>query len=166
MGLSVGMIPVLSSTVAFLRLKTASLADCAVRQRLNRTSCRDPSTPTQPRPGPRSHTDTIDHRGRVAKLVGKLTAVAAGEQGPEQHAGGLGAGQQACVLMRRLNSSCRRSTAFVVRSDFPLLGRVAQEGEQPCSGFFQAADDRGAFQPPFARAKALCLTSTSLTVFA
>jgi hypothetical protein len=29
MGLSVGMIPVLSSTVAFLRLKTASLADCA-----------------------------------------------------------------------------------------------------------------------------------------
>src|SRR6266404_5483195 len=32
----------------------------------------------------------------------------------------------------------------------PLLGRVAQEGEEPRAGFFQAVDDAGAFQPPFA----------------
>src|SRR4030081_2277127 len=32
----------------------------------------------------------------------------------------------------------------------PLLGRVAQEGEEPRAGFFQAVDDVGAFQPPFA----------------
>ena len=52
--------------------------------------------------------------------------------------------------MRRLNSSQALDSIRGSRR-LPLLGRVAQEGE-PCSGFFQAADDRGATQPPmFAR---------------
>ncbi len=32
------------------------------------------------------------------------------------------------VLMRRLNSSCRRSMASVVRNDFHCSGDVSQEG--------------------------------------
>ncbi len=37
-----------------------------------------------------------------------------GEQRPEQHRRRIADGSTVCVLIRRLNSSCKRSTAFVV----------------------------------------------------
>src|SRR4051794_23448069 len=47
-------------------------------------------------------------------------------------------GSTVCVLIRRLNSSCSRSTAFVVRADFHWLGgrRVKVNGTVNliCSG--------------------------------
>ena len=53
--------------------------------------------------------------------------LAAGEQGPEQHAGGFaalpfGSAQGSRHLIRRLNSSCSRSMALVVRIDFHWSG--------------------------------------------
>ncbi len=52
------------------------------------------------------------------------------------------------VLMRRLNSSCRRSMALVVRNDFHCSGDVSQEGEQPFSRFLQAVHHASAPEPP------------------
>src|SRR6185312_8705126 len=59
-------------------------------------------------------------------------------------------GSTVCVLMRRLNSSCSRSMAFVVRADFHWLSGNRVKGEQTIPGFFQAVGDGAALQPPFA----------------
>ena len=59
-------------------------------------------------------------------------------------------GSTVCVLIRRLNSSCRRSIAFEVRIDFHWLRRKAREGEQLVARFLQAVGDGAAFEPPFA----------------
>jgi hypothetical protein len=78
--------------------------------------------------------DIIRSCGEVNELVGWLLGeglpavdlshrcLAGGEQRPEQHGGGFGAGQDGLSLMRRLNSSCRRSIAFEVRIDSHWLG--------------------------------------------
>ena len=56
-------------------------------------------------------------------------------------------GRTAWVLIRRLNSSFRRSIAFVVLVDFLAPGQ-AGEGEQPLPRFLEAVGDGGALQPP------------------
>ena len=47
-------------------------------------------------------------------------------------------GSTVWVLMRRLNSSCSRSIALVVRADFHWLEGSAGEGEQRLSGLLEA----------------------------
>ena len=66
--------------------------------------------------------------------------LACGEQGPEQHGRGSAEGSTVCVLMRRLNSSCSRSIAFVVRADFHWLGgsRVKANSASPASSRLSA----------------------------
>ena len=59
-------------------------------------------------------------------------------------------GSTVCVLIRRLNSSCKRSMALVVLIDFHWLSGKAREGEQSISRFFQAIGDGATFEPPFA----------------
>src|SRR3982074_3775232 len=51
-------------------------------------------------------------------------------------------GSTVWVLMRRLNSSCRRSIS--------LAGGEAREGEQTMAGFLQAVGNGAMLQPPFA----------------
>ena len=58
-------------------------------------------------------------------------------------------GRTVWVLIRRLNSSCKRSIAFVVRKRFPLAWREAREGEQAISRFLQGVGDGSAFERPF-----------------
>src|SRR3954454_5425042 len=75
-------------------------------------------------------------------------------------------GSTVWVLIRRLNSSCSRSTAFVVRADLHWLGgrrvkvnslspassrRQAGEGEQLVPGLLQAVGHSLALQPPLAQ---------------
>jgi hypothetical protein len=48
--------------------------------------------------------------------------LAASKQRPEQHGGCIGGGSTVCVLILRLNSSCSRSIAFVVRTLRHWLG--------------------------------------------
>src|SRR5437762_6263823 len=55
-------------------------------------------------------------------------------------------GSTVCVLIRRLNSSCNRSIALVVRR----ARRQAREGEQTIASFLQAVGDGTMLQPPFA----------------
>src|SRR6201995_88385 len=59
-------------------------------------------------------------------------------------------GSTVCVLIRRLNSSCSRSTALVVRADRHWLSgkRVKVNSRSPASSRLSAT--RAAFQPPFA----------------
>ena len=62
-------------------------------------------------------------------------------------------GRMVWVLMRRLNSSCRRSIAFVVLIDFHWLGgkRVKVNSLSPAPGLDPGAvGDGAAFPPPFA----------------
>ena len=51
-----------------------------------------------------------------------------------------GLGRTVCVLIRRLNSSCSRSTALVVRADFHWLGgrRVKVKSRSPASSRLSA----------------------------
>src|SRR3982751_6215745 len=58
-------------------------------------------------------------------------------------------GSTVCVLIRRLNSSCSRSIAFVVRAP-PLARRQSGEAEQALAGFLQAVRDGAVLDPPFA----------------
>jgi hypothetical protein len=57
-------------------------------------------------------------------------------------------GSTVCVLILRLISSCRRSTALVVRAS-PLARRYAGAGEEPLTGL-QAVGDGAMLEPPFA----------------
>jgi len=59
-------------------------------------------------------------------------------------------GSTVWVLIRRLNSSCRRSIAFVVLCASPLARRQAGEGEEAVAGFLQAVGDGAMTQPPLA----------------
>src|SRR3954453_7130578 len=52
-----------------------------------------------------------------------------GEQRPEQHRSSIGRRQHVWVLIRRLNSSCRRSIAFVVLALRHWLRGRGGEGE-------------------------------------
>lgn len=54
------------------------------------------------------------------------------------------------VLIRRLNSSCNRSIAFVVRALLPLARRQRGGCEQPVARFLQAVGDGARLEPPFA----------------
>ena len=58
-------------------------------------------------------------------------------------------GSTVWVLILRLNSSCSRSIAFVVR--WIAIGSAATgEGEEPVAGFLQAVGNRAVFEPPLA----------------
>ena len=57
----------------------------------------------------------------------RMTIWPRGEQRPEQHGGGFGAGQDGLRLDARLKSSCRRSIAFEVLIDFHWLGEENQK---------------------------------------
>ena len=59
-------------------------------------------------------------------------------------------GSTVWVLIRRLNSSCRRSIAFVVLRASPLARRQAGEGEEAVAGFLQAVGDGAVTEPPLA----------------
>ena len=59
-------------------------------------------------------------------------------------------GSTVCVLILRLNSSCSRSIAFVVRALFHWLAGSFVKG-QPVAGFLQTVGDGLAAQPPFAQ---------------
>jgi hypothetical protein len=115
--------------------------------------------------------------GEVKRLLGRSDVKAlpsvnfahgdltASEQGPEQHAVGLGAGQLHCVLMRRLNSSWSRSTALVVRIDRHWLWRKRRKvkSRSPASSKLSAT---ALHFSRHLRRKALRLRSTSLAVSA
>jgi hypothetical protein len=96
--------------------------------------------------------------------------LAAGEQGPEQHAGGLGAGQQALGLDPALELLVQPLDGVRRPDRFPLIGRIEQEGEQVGSRLLQAGGDGRALQPPFGslrpnvRTNAFRLASTAFTV--
>lgn len=56
-------------------------------------------------------------------------------------------GKTVCVLIRRLNSSCRRSIAFEVRIDFHwLFGKRVKVNSDDRSGIFLVRRD-GRFKP-------------------
>src|SRR4030081_1908406 len=59
-------------------------------------------------------------------------------------------GSTVWVLIRRLNSSCSRSIAFVVRTLRHWLGGRPSEGEQALARFLQAVGDGAVLEPPFA----------------
>src|SRR5215470_1688374 len=59
-------------------------------------------------------------------------------------------GSTVWVLIRRLNSSCSRSIAFVVRVAAPLTWQQAREREKAIAGFLQAVRNRAMAQPPLA----------------
>jgi hypothetical protein len=98
--------------------------------------------------------------------------LAAGEQGPEQHAGGLGAGQQALRLDPALERLVPPFDGVRRPDRCPLVGWVAQEGEQVRPGLLQAGGDGRALQSPFGslrpnvRTNAFRRASTSFTVLA
>src|SRR6188474_2597960 len=56
-------------------------------------------------------------------------------------------GSTVWVLIRRLNSACRRSIAFVVLAS-PLARRQTGGGEEEVAGFLQAVGDGAMTQPP------------------
>ena len=60
-------------------------------------------------------------------------------------------GSTVWVLIRRLNSSCSRSMALVVRGALPLARRQPREGEQGVAGLLQAVGDGPALEPPLAQ---------------
>src|SRR5450432_1496516 len=57
-------------------------------------------------------------------------------------------GRTVWVLIRRLNSSCKRSIVLVVRR-MPLARRQAREGEQAVSCLIEAVGDSAVLEPPF-----------------
>ena len=59
-------------------------------------------------------------------------------------------GRTVCVLIRRLNSSCSRSMALVVRNVAPLARRQPRKGEEPIAGLLQAVGDGFVLEPLFA----------------
>jgi hypothetical protein len=63
-----------------------------------------------------------------------------GKQSPNQHGCGVGRWQTVCVLIRRLNSSCSRSIALMVRALFHRLGgsRVKVNSRSPASSSLSA----------------------------
>ena len=76
--------------------------------------------------------------------------LSAGEQGPEQHAGGLGTRQQALRLDPALELLVQPLDGVRRPDRFPLIGRIEQEGEQVGSRLLKAGGDRRALQPPLA----------------
>src|SRR3954468_14591245 len=75
--------------------------------------------------------------------------LAAGEQRPEQHAGGFGARQQALRLDPPLELLVQALDGIRGSDRLPLFRRIAQEREQSWSGLFQTISDGRALQPPF-----------------
>src|SRR3954465_2088917 len=75
--------------------------------------------------------------------------LAAGEQRPEQHAGGLGARQQALRLDPPLELLVQPFNGIRGSDRFPLFRRIAREREQSWSGLFQTISRGRALQPPF-----------------
>src|SRR5437762_5486704 len=59
-------------------------------------------------------------------------------------------GSTVYVLIRRLNSSCSRSIAFVVSRASPLARWQLRKTEQSIAGFLQAVGDRAVLEPPLA----------------
>src|SRR5260221_2623011 len=59
-------------------------------------------------------------------------------------------GSTVWVLILRLNSSCSRSIAFVVRTLRHWLCGQTGEGEEPIAGFLQAVRDGSVLEPPLA----------------
>jgi hypothetical protein len=59
-------------------------------------------------------------------------------------------GRMVWVLMRRLNSSCRRSIALEVLIDFHWLGGKRVKVNSLFASLLQAVGDGAAFQPPLA----------------
>ena len=60
-------------------------------------------------------------------------------------------GSTVWVLMRRLNSSCSRSMALVVRADFHWLGGSRVKANSALAGLLQAVGHGAALQPPLAQ---------------
>ena len=60
-------------------------------------------------------------------------------------------GRMVCVLILRLNSSCRRSMAFVVRALFHWLGGRRVKAKSLIAGLLQAVGDGSVPEPPFAQ---------------
>ena len=114
-------------------------------------------------------------RGEIDRLIGERRGegvpavdlahddLPRGQQSPEERGRGLGLGQDGSrVLMRRLNSSCSRSMALVVRADFHWPGgrRVKVKSRSPASSRLSAtmshvaplvrATMANALQPPLA----------------
>src|SRR6516165_1619918 len=87
---------------------------------------------------------------RVPAVDAAQADLPAGEQGPEQHASGFGAGQQALRLDAPLKLLVQPLDGIGAPDRLPLLRRIAQEGEEPRAGLLQAIDDGLALQPPFA----------------
>ena len=94
----------------------------------------------------------IGSGSEVNRLVGELVCqrlpsvdlahrdLPSGEQRPEQYGCGLGRGQHCLGLIRRLNSSCSRSMALVVRALFHWLtgNRVKVNSRSPASSRLSA----------------------------
>ena len=59
-------------------------------------------------------------------------------------------GSTVWVLIRRLNSPCRRFNCIRCADRFPLTFREPREGKQLVARFLQAIGDGAAFHPPFA----------------
>src|SRR5947209_6630856 len=73
--------------------------------------------------------------------------LAAGEQSPEQHAGGFSAWQQALRLDPPLELLVQTLDGIRGSDRLPLLRRIAQEREQLRSGLFQTISHGRALEP-------------------
>ena len=72
------------------------------------------------------------------------------QQGPEEHAGGFGAGRHALSLDAPLELLMQALDGIRGANRLPLLVREAQEGEELVSGLFEAVSNRAALETPFA----------------
>ncbi len=88
-----------------------------------------------------------------------------GEQGPEQHGHGLGAGQDGLRLDASAELLVEALDGVGGARRFPLRRREPGEGEQPLPGFFEVVGDGAALQAPFAKER-FAAVSTSAAVLA
>src|SRR5882672_12082098 len=75
----------------------------------------------------------------------------AGHQGPEEHASGGGAGQQALCLDAALELFVQSLDGIGGADRAPLLGWEAQEGEEQLPGLLQTVGDGAALEAPLAQ---------------
>ena len=73
-----------------------------------------------------------------------------GEQGPEQHGGGLGGGQHGLGFDPTLELLVEPFDGVGGARAFPLAGRQSGKAEEPVPGFLEAVGHRLALEPPFA----------------
>lgn len=76
--------------------------------------------------------------------------LARGEQRPEQHGGGFGAGQHGLGIDAALEFLMQGLDRVRGTDRLPLVRRETREGEQPVASLLQAVGDGAAFEPPFA----------------